>query len=132
MCPNSSGRSAREPGGAKVTDVVGPVAGGEANAPARRDADRAVLHHELKEAEEVVEATERRRDRHLLWSALGVSPALLVPLALGWTLDGIGAVGVITACVAMTGYEAIRAVREQRKLPELRRVAEERRAELAE
>jgi hypothetical protein len=100
--------------------------------PDRRERARTVVMHELDEADEVVRTTERRRDRHALWSALGVSPALLVPFALGWSVDGIGAVSVIAASVAMTGYEAFRAYRAHRKLPELRRIAGERRAELEE
>jgi hypothetical protein len=94
------------------------------------DAEHAIVLHELDEAEEVLRTTERRRDRHTLWAALGISPALIVPFVLGWSMDGIGAAGVIAAAVAMTAFETVRAWRAHRELPELRRIASERRAEV--
>lgn len=113
-----------------MTETRPSVTSDPAGGPALRASDRAVVQHELGEAEALLTTTERRRDRHLVWSALGVSPALLVPIALGWSMDGVGALSLIAAAVAMTGYEAFRAIREQRKLPELRRIVSERRAEL--
>ncbi len=97
--------------------------------PLERVGERSIVLQELTEAEEAVRRVEARRDRHALWSVLGVSPALVVPIVLGWDWDGVGVLGVLAASAVMMGYEALKAHRANRKLPELRRIAEERRSE---
>jgi hypothetical protein len=98
--------------------------------PSEGAGERSIVLQELSEAEAAVDRLEARRNLHTLWSVLGVSPALIVPVVLGWDWDGVGVLSVLAASALMTGYEALKAYRANRQLPELRRIAEERRAEL--
>jgi len=97
--------------------------------PLEHVGERSIALQELTEAEEAVRRVEARRDLHALWSIIGVSPALIIPIALGWDWDGVGVLGLVAAAALMTGYEALKAYRANRQLPELRRIAGERRAE---
>ena len=97
-------------------DGDAPLAGRTGAAPGAPPAAAAITDVDLEDARRALAGAERRARRHLLWAAIGLSPAALVPF-LAFLFDGsFGLVVLLLVLVVLIeGWRFLRASSEARR-----------------
>ena len=81
------------------------------------DSARAVLLSEQRDAEEMLEKTRKRYQRHVLWIALGISPGALVPMLYAFSeFGGNALVLVIALVIVLESWRAMKARMEVKRM----------------